>query len=105
MSDPKLPLGTNRCKCNACGRYFGGVGGFDLHQQDDGAGRTVCQDPATVVDRHGRRLLVEKKGYWVRDAPEAFAPECPQTAARRPDSASEGGVVADGALARQPALL
>jgi hypothetical protein len=105
VSDPKLPVGTNRCKCTACGRYFGGVGGFDLHQQDDGAGRTVCQDPATVVDQHGRRLLVEKKGYWVRDAPEAFAPGRLQAATGSVDSASEAVVVGGATLARQEVLL
>ena len=62
MSDPMLPVGTNRCKCTACGRYFGGVGGFAAHQRDDADGRTVCLDPASLG-------MVASGGYWVRPTP------------------------------------
>lgn len=36
-------LTGNKCLCRGCGRYFGGVVGFDLHRR---AGR--CVDPLAV---------------------------------------------------------
>ena len=70
MSDPMLPVGTCRCRCTACGRHFGGVGGFDAHQRDDVDGRTVCLDPATLG-------MVLSGGYWVRPTPADLAPREP----------------------------
>jgi len=66
VSDPMLPVGTNRCRYTACGRCYGGVGGFVMHQRDGAAGQVVCLDPADLG-------LVERGGYWVRPRPEAFA--------------------------------
>ena len=74
MSDPMLPPGTSRCKCTLCGRYFGGVGGFDLHQRDGEGGRTVCLDPATLG-------MVLSGGYWVRPTPGTVAPPEPAAVA------------------------
>lgn len=66
MSDPMLPVGTGRCKCCGCGRYFTSVSGFDRHQilRDDGS--VICRDPATIVRREtGEPVLVlNEKGYW-----------------------------------------
>ena len=45
---PTLTIGTGRCRCAACGRYFRGVGGFDTHQRLAEGGRLVCLDPATL---------------------------------------------------------
>lgn len=70
MSDPKLKKGTRFCKCSACGRYFGGVGGFDMHRVGSWE-RRICLDPAAVLDKHGRRKLwLNDRGYWVGDYPE-----------------------------------
>ena len=67
MSDPKLPIGTNYCKCSACGEYFGGVTAFDLHRYGNYPER-ACLPPADVKDKHERPLLkVSKRGYWVRE--------------------------------------
>jgi hypothetical protein len=61
MSDPMLPVGKNFCKCGACGEYFGGVGGFDLHRRD-----RACFAPSKVSDKKGRPLLrLNDRGYWV----------------------------------------
>jgi len=63
--DKKLPVGTNYCKCAACGRYFGGVRGFDLHRVGPANARN-CADPASLVSKKGVALLsLNKKGYWV----------------------------------------
>ena len=60
-SDPKLPIGTNYCKCPACGEYFGGVRGFDLHRRKD-----ACIPPSRVSDRKNRPVLrLNERGYWV----------------------------------------
>lgn len=68
MSDPKLKPGTRFCKCSACGRYFGGVNGFDLHRRDSETGR-ICLDPASITDKRGyRKLWLNDRGYWVGDA-------------------------------------
>ena len=63
--DPKLPPGTNYCKCAACGCYFGGVRAFEKHCIGPGADRT-CLDPCRVSDRQKRLLLqLNNRGYWV----------------------------------------
>ena len=64
MSDPKLPAGTNFCKCAACGEYFTTVANFDLHRRGDGITR-ACADPATLLKKDGSaRLRLNGKGYW-----------------------------------------
>lgn len=40
---PALTVGSAKCLCRACGRYFGGVHGFDMHRK---SGR--CIEPETV---------------------------------------------------------
>lgn len=57
--DPRLPYGTNFCLCAACGRYFGGVNGFERHRVN-----FQCVDAATI----GLRL---NRGRWVRTPPKA----------------------------------
>jgi len=65
--DPKLPFASNKCLCPACGRYFGGVYGFDLHRQGDGNAR-FCADPLSLTTKSGKSLLkLNEKGYWIRD--------------------------------------
>ena len=64
-TDPKLPTGTNFCKCSACGEYFGGVRGFDLHRRGEYPDRT-CLAPSRVADKKNRPLLrLNERGYWV----------------------------------------
>ena len=67
--DPKLPVGTNLCKCSGCNEYFGGVASFDLHRVvGSGAGRDrACLPPSEVADKHNRPVLrLNDRGYWVR---------------------------------------
>lgn len=64
MKDPKLPVGTNYCKCSACGEYFGGVSGFDLHRR--GTEDRACLPPSQVANKEGKSLLrLNERGYWV----------------------------------------
>ena len=61
-SDPKLPIGSNFCKCGGCGAYFGGVTSFDLHRK-----KGSCVPPSEVSDRQNERVLrLNDRGYWVR---------------------------------------
>ncbi|MGH7239912.1 MAG: hypothetical protein ACREHG_07585 [Candidatus Saccharimonadales bacterium] len=57
-TDPKLPPGTNYCLCSSCGRYFGGVNGFERHRIS-----FKCVDPVHVG------LSLNEHGYWVRKTP------------------------------------
>ena len=60
MTDPKLKLGTRFCLCSACGRYFGGISGFDLHRREG-----ACLAPETLTNKDGERLLfLSASGYW-----------------------------------------
>lgn len=69
-----LPLGTNRCMCAGCGRYFGGLSGFDAHQTLGPDGRPICHDPATLTRKDGTSLgyIVNEAGYWVQPMPEGI---------------------------------
>ena len=66
MSDLRLKPGTNFCRCAACGEYFGGVNGFDLHRRGDYPDR-ACLPPSEVADKEKRPLLrLNERGYWIR---------------------------------------
>lgn len=62
MHDPKLRPAGRTCLCRSCGRYFGGVEGFDRHRKDG-----ACLDPDTLVGRDGERLFAtDRRGVYVR---------------------------------------
>ena len=64
-SDPKLPPGTNRCRCASCGAYFGGLRAFEKHRIGPASDRT-CLDPRCVSDRQNQSVLkLNRLGYWV----------------------------------------
>ncbi len=66
MSDPKLPFGTNFCKCPACGEYFTNVANFDMHRRGEAEGRH-CIPPTHIVSKSGKaRLRLNAQGYWAR---------------------------------------
>ena len=68
LSQPetRLPAGSNRCKCGACGSYFGGVRAFELHRVGPSGDRR-CLAPASVRDTQFRPLLrINSQGYWVQ---------------------------------------
>ncbi len=68
---PRLKPGTRYCQCSACGRYFGGVAGFDMPRVGP-MGSRKCADPASILTVKGRkrRLWENDAGYWVGDYPE-----------------------------------
>ncbi|MGH8280695.1 MAG: hypothetical protein ACRERZ_00740 [Gammaproteobacteria bacterium] len=57
------PVGRRYCYCSACGEYFGGVVGFDLHRLGEYTQR-YCINPATAG------LTKDSRGYWRRDTPD-----------------------------------
>lgn len=59
-ADPKLPPGTNYCRCGACGEYFKSVSGFDMHRIDSG-----CLTRAEML---ARGMSVNERGYFVTQA-------------------------------------
>ena len=69
-----LPIGTNRCYCTGCGRYFGGVSAFDAHQTLGPDGRPICHDPASLTRKDGTSLgyIVNDKGFWGQPMPEGI---------------------------------
>jgi len=66
-NDPKLPYGSNYCKCVACGEYFTSDSTFRLHRVDDAdsiSGR-ACRDPAKILDKTRKpRLRLTPSGHW-----------------------------------------
>jgi len=92
-SDPMLPLGTNRCKCVKCSRYFSTVSTFDKHQRTRADGRPECRDPETVG------LVRSEAGYW-----QGPSPEVPRFASAEREGATEGAGVVSGATSPQRPL-
>ncbi len=77
----QLKIGTRRCQCAGCGRFFGGVRPFDDHQRLTGGRddrKVVCLDPATIG-------MVERDGAW--------GTEMPLEAATRARHATKRGAV------------
>lgn len=67
QSDSKLPPGSNRCKCGACGEYFGGVYAFDMHRYGRPGHDRSCLAPSAMRDRANQPLLrLDSRGIWVR---------------------------------------
>ena len=64
MSDPKLGIGTNHCKCSVCGEYFTTEANFAAHRQGKPQNRR-CIDPGTLVTKKGIvRYRINAKGLW-----------------------------------------
>ena len=63
QADPKLPIGTNKCKCAACGEYFLNVKAFEYHRRAAtglNKDNAVSVTPCTSFDA----LLKDDDGYW-----------------------------------------
>lgn len=60
MSDPKLPPGTNYCKCAACGEYFNSVYSFDMHRK--------YGECLSVPAMNGKGMQINARGYWISRA-------------------------------------
>ena len=92
-SDPMLPLGTNRSRCMACGRYFSTVSNFDKHQRIRKDGRPECRDPETVG------LVLGDAGYW-----QGPSVDMPFFASMDSEDATEGVAVVSGDISPQRTL-
>lgn len=62
VTDPKLPLGTNYCRCSACGLHFGGESSFAAHRTGPMDARR-CLTPAEMCEAG---LAPSARGYWGR---------------------------------------
>ena len=60
-SDPKLPPGTNYCRCGGCGEYFKSPSGFDKHRVTD-KGERRC---LTVIEMFAEGMSKNERGYWI----------------------------------------
>lgn len=92
---PRLPPGTRYCKCPACGRFFGGVSGFDRHRVN-----AACVDPASVG------LELNARGYWVRNGsnstPSRGAPGVSGELTANPDQNRGATVASQMSRAQRP---
>lgn len=60
MSDPKLPFGSNKCRCDACGEYFFSIGAFDMHREGPYAKRFCIGRPAMIE----KGMSLSDSGHW-----------------------------------------
>lgn len=60
FSDPKLPHGTNRCKCVACGLYFSSVWTFDRHRVGDYTARRCLRAEEMAL----KGWFLAPSGHW-----------------------------------------
>jgi hypothetical protein len=60
MSDLKLPFGSNKCKCDACGEYFFSSGAFDRHRTGSYTQRRCWTYEEMVADG----MTITASGYW-----------------------------------------
>lgn len=70
-ADPKLPAGSNFCRCAGCGEYFRNVRAFDAHRVGE-YGPTGDRGCMTTPRMQEAGLLVDSRGYWrfpKREAP------------------------------------
>jgi len=76
-ADPRLPPGSNFCRCSVCGEHFLNVRAFDLHRvgEYDPNGDRRCM-PTPRMESAG--LERDPRGYWrlpKREAPIRLRPE------------------------------
>lgn len=62
---PKLRLGSERCECPTCGKYFSGTTGFDFHRYGPYDGERHCM---TAVELEAKGYI-ERDGVWGKNAP------------------------------------
>jgi len=68
IAQPKLIVGSPRCQCGACGRYFTSPSSFDAHRAGTGKERR-CVDPSSLLTKDGKaRFRLSGNGLWTRNA-------------------------------------
>jgi hypothetical protein len=61
---PEHRRGSQACECGACGQWFGGLTGFDMHRVGDYDNRR-CLTPKEIVARG----YVIRDGMWRKPPP------------------------------------
>lgn len=71
-ADPRLPEGSGKCRCAACGEYFNSESIFDRHRAGDfrkGPGARRC---LTREEMAARGYARSATGHWIRNPRTAF---------------------------------
>ena len=91
-NDPMLRRGTDRCRCMACGAYFGRSGTFTSHRignwENDGENRR-CR---TAAEMTALGWLIDEGGYWIQGRMPARAMAAVSSSGDRPKAVPEEGV-------------
>lgn len=62
----ELSVGSPRCQCPQCGRFFLSPSAFDRHLTMGKDGRAICHDPATRLGKDGHKpMLRYENGWWI----------------------------------------
>jgi len=80
--DPKLPTGTNYCRCSACGEYFNSVVAFEKHRI--GVHRIKGRKCRSKAQMKARGMSVNHKGYWITQKYDS-SPHQPRRTDDRPE--------------------
>lgn len=62
MSDPRLPHGSNFCRCPSCGEYFLNERAFDRHRT--GSHETGDRRCTATPHMSDAGLELDPRGYW-----------------------------------------
>ena len=72
MRDDRLPIGTNKCKCSSCGKYFNSAAAFDKHR----VGLYVFKERRCLTTQEMQDIGMDlnKAEYWITEkmAPRDF---------------------------------
>lgn len=68
--DPKLPHGTDKCRCMTCGEYFNSTFAFDAHRIFTSKEAVQAKDYARRACLSGeamraRGMAISATGHWV----------------------------------------
>jgi hypothetical protein len=90
--DPKLPRGTDKCLCRACGQYFKSSGTFTKHRVGNWEAQGANRRCLTVEEMSALGWLLNETGHWIRGKRPASAPARHGRSGDRPKPLSEVGV-------------
>ncbi len=61
--DPKLPFGSDKCKCSRCGEYFNSTHAFSKHRVS--GFQPVTRTCLTPAEMRGKGWSINRTGHWV----------------------------------------
>lgn len=59
---PRLTQGTDRCRCAACGEFFGSTYAFDRHRTGEHGVSRRCRSTAEM---EAKGMSKGRKGFWI----------------------------------------